>query len=154
MGTSVAPIHLPLAPIIPHKRPCHSAWAFPLAIPPNGDCLCLLWAVHLSSNEGHAKRVLAMATFNPNCASSKRPNAPPHHHPPLKMLSTLPINDQLATLSTHLHWCLVEVPLPPQLDSLQAISTLNKVQSSLLVKYQCGQPSIQMQAYHVNVPHV
>ena len=74
-------MHLPSTPIIPHKRPCHSAWASPLALPPNGDCLRLLWAVHLSSDDGHAKRVLAMAPLNPNWAGANPPSAPPRHHP-------------------------------------------------------------------------
>ena len=68
-------------PIIPNKRPYHLAWVFPLALPPNGDYLCLLWVVHLSSNDGHDKRVLAMAPLNPNWASAKLPSAPPRHHP-------------------------------------------------------------------------
>ena len=77
----MTPNHLPSPPIIPHKRPCHSAGASPLALPPNGDCLCLLWAVHLSFDDGHAKRVLAMAPLNPNWASVKPPSTPPRHHP-------------------------------------------------------------------------
>ena len=68
-------------PIIPHKRLCNSAWASPLALPPNGDYFCLLWAVHLSSNNGHAKRVLAMAPLNPNWTGANPLSFPPHHHP-------------------------------------------------------------------------
>ena len=38
-----------------------------------------------------------------------------------KSLSTLPMNDQLATPSTLLRWYLVKVPLPPELNSLHSM---------------------------------
>ena len=74
-------MHLPSTPIIPHKRSYHSAWASLLALPPNGNCLHLLWAVHLSSDDDHAKHVLAMALLNPNWAGANPPSAPLRHHP-------------------------------------------------------------------------
>ena len=46
---------------------------------------------------------------------------------PVKVLSTLPVKYQLATPSILLHWYLVKVPLPPQLNSLQAVSAPQKV---------------------------
>ena len=71
----------------------------------------------------------------------------------LKVLSTLPVNDQLATPSVLLHWYVVKVPLPPQLNSLQAVSASHRVQPSLLVKDQCGQQSMHTQSCTVNIPH-
>ena len=72
----------------------------------------------------------------------------------LKVLSTLPVNDQLATPSILLHWYLLKVPLPPQLNSLQAVSAPHRVQPSLLVKDQCGQHSIHRQCCTLIVPNV
>ena len=43
---------------------------------------------------------------------------------PLKVLSTLLVNDQLGTPSIFLHWYLVKVPLPPQLNSLHSMQAV------------------------------
>ena len=73
---------------------------------------------------------------------------------PLTVLSTMPVNGQQATPSILLHWYLVNAPLHPQLNWLQAISAPHKVQPSLLVKDQCGQPSTHMQVCTLIIPNV
>ena len=75
----------PYAPPLNGHHPSQAALPLYLGVPTctssQWDCLHLLWAVHLSSDDGHAKRVLALATLNPNWAGANPPSAPPHHHP-------------------------------------------------------------------------
>ena len=59
-----------------------------------GTVFASLGAVHLPSDDDHAKHVLAMAPFNPNWAGANSPNAPLHHH-----LDTLLV-EELVILAT------------------------------------------------------
>ena len=59
-GAPAVPISLPSLPSIPEKWPRDSAGSSTLLLPPNGDCLRLLRAVHIPSHDGHAQCVLSL----------------------------------------------------------------------------------------------
>ena len=53
-------------PIRAHNQPWNFACESPLAFPPDKDYLQLLWGVHFSFKNSHAKCSLAMAPLDPN----------------------------------------------------------------------------------------
>ena len=74
---------------------------------------------------------------------------------PLKVLPTLPVNDQLATPSILLHWYLLKVPLHPQLNSLHSLQRVfapDHLLSALQVNDQHRGYSILAQSRELIVP--
>ena len=88
-GALAVPISLPSLPSIPKKWLRDSAGPSALLLPPNGDCLRLLRAVHIPSHDGHAQCVLTMATLNSNFACAKPAICLAFHHPQTLAVGTV-----------------------------------------------------------------